>query len=40
MRINKNKLKFYQQGIKVKEKLEDLYLASNSYCNNYANKLA
>ena len=27
MRINKDKLKFYQEGIKVKEKLEELYSA-------------
>ena len=39
MRRNKDKLRFYQEGIKVKEKLEELYSASNGYCNNYANKL-
>ena len=27
MRINKDQLKFYQQGIKVKEKLKELYLS-------------
>ena len=30
MRINKNKHKFYKQGIKVKEKLENLYSESIS----------
>ncbi len=30
MRINKNKQKYYQQGIKVKEKLEKLYSESIS----------